>query len=135
MNKKTLENIWHVLGYTQHTPKHLPAGLFILGALLVLWLIARLRGGGSPTIAEFFSSLGVLAFGAGVVLWALRWKPAVTNATTNTYPVVNHATTSTVVVSHGQNLWQEAGLAVAAALVVTIIIMIWKRLRYSRWRP
>ena len=106
-----------ILGYA-HTPGHLPAGLYILGGILLLWLISRL--GSKMTFGDLCAALGFLGVGAGVVIWALRWKPGVTNTTTNTYPAVNHNVTTPVIIhsSGGLGLWQEIlmGLGVAVTM-------------------
>lgn len=110
-----------------HTPKHIPLGLLLLGVLLLLWLFGR-RGGGRMTLGDACVAVGSLAVGAGTVIWALRWKPAVTNTTVN--PVVNHtvAPVTTVIQHGGLGLWQEILIGIGIAVVLGFIGWIFRRL-------
>lgn len=79
------------------------------------------------TLGDACVAIGSLAAGAGIVIWALRWKPAVTNTTVN--PVVNHTVTPvTVIHSGGMGLWEEILIAVIVAAVLGVIIAIWRRI-------
>jgi|SRR5208282_4873645 len=117
----------HILAYNTNTPRHLPVWVFILGGIILLWLLSRLMGM-NMTFGDLLGSLGLLGMGVGVVILALRWKPSVTNTTTNTYPTVNHQITSVVHTGSGSSLGRDIAIAAGVALIFGIFATILRRL-------
>ena len=118
---ETVKEILRFLGNT-HTPKHIPAGLYIFAALLIMWFIVRRR----MTFGDLCGALGILGVGAGAVIWAVRWKPG---TVVNNNTVVNH----TVVQHSGLAVWQEILIAVVLAVLAAVVIRIFWMVVAGRW--
>lgn len=121
-----MKGVWGIFTYTAHTPRHIPAGLFILFGAGILYLLARLRNR-SVTFGDLCVGLGMLGLGSGVVIWALRWKPSIVVNNTTTTPVVNHVTTNVVHSSGGT--WRDIIIAIIIAAILGTGGWIWRRMR------